>query len=132
MNKPLTPWTRATLATHLGGVLEGADANVDTIKEPTNATQNDLTCVLREQYLPAALGSAAGVLVVSQNVKTPTDRAVIRVFDIETAWVLLLRAFVPQLERDAGIHPSAVVHETARLEAGVCVGQCDWGGQLHR
>ena len=122
MNKPLTPWTRATLATHLGGVLEGADANVDAIKEPTNATQNNLTCVLREQYLPAALESAAGVLVVSQDVKTPTDRAVIRVFDIETAWVLLLRAFAPQLERDVGIHPSAVVHETAQLEAGVCVG----------
>ena len=95
---------------------------MQAIKEPTNATQNDLTCVLREQYLPAALGSDAGVLVVSQDVKTPTDRAVIRVFDIETAWVLLLRAFAPNLDRNPGIHPSAVVHETAQLEVGVCVG----------
>ncbi len=122
MNTTLTPWTRATLATLLGGVLEGNDANVIAIKEPKNATPNDLTCVLREQYLPAALGSAAGVLVVSKDVKIPTARAVIRVTDIESAWVLLLRAFTPNFDRNPGIHPSAVVHETAQIESGVCVG----------
>ncbi len=122
MNKTLTPWTRATLAKLLGGVLEGTDANVIAIKEPKNATQNDLTCVLREQYLPAALESDAGVLVVSQDIKIPDARAAIRVSDIEEAWVLLLRAFAPNLERNPGIHPSAVVHETVQLEAGVCLG----------
>ncbi len=121
MNRTLT-WTRATLAKLLGGVLEGENASVEAIKEPKDATEHDLTCVLREQYLPAALDSEAGVLVVSTEVKIPGARAVIRVADIETAWVSLLRAFAPSLERNPGIHPSAVVHETARLGAGVCVG----------
>jgi UDP-3-O-[3-hydroxymyristoyl] glucosamine N-acyltransferase len=122
VNRTLTPWTRATLATLLGGVLEGADASVQAIKEPKDATPHDLTCVLREQYLPIALESDAGVLVVSQDVKIADARAVIRVADIETAWVLLLKAFAPSLERNPGIHPSAVVHEMAQLEAGVSVG----------
>lgn len=122
MNRTLNPWTRATLAKLLGGVFEGHDAIVIAIKEPKDATEHDLTCVLREQYLPAALESAAGVLVVTHDVKIPDARAVIRVSDIESAWVLLLRAFAPNFDRNPGIHPSAVVHETAQLEAGVCLG----------
>jgi UDP-3-O-[3-hydroxymyristoyl] glucosamine N-acyltransferase len=122
VNRASTSWTRATLAALLGGVLEGSDANVNAIKEPKDATPHDLTCVLREQYLPAALESNAGVLVIAQEIKIPTARAVIRVENIETAWVSLLKAFAPNLERDPGIHPSAVVHETAQLESGVCVG----------
>lgn len=121
MNRPLTSWTRATLAKLLGGVLEGEDASVLALKEPLEATQNDLTCVLREQYLPAALESEAGVLVISELVKVPQARAAIRVADIESAWVSLLRAFAPNLERSPGIHPSAVIHPTAILEDGVCI-----------
>jgi UDP-3-O-[3-hydroxymyristoyl] glucosamine N-acyltransferase len=122
VNRPLTSWTRATLAELLGGVLEGADAPVTALKEPKDATQHDLTCVLRENFLAAAFESEAGVLVVTSDTKIPNTRAIIRVTDIETAWVLLLRAFAPNLERPVGIHPSAVVHETAQLEVGVSVG----------
>jgi UDP-3-O-[3-hydroxymyristoyl] glucosamine N-acyltransferase len=122
VNRPLTTWTRATLATLLGATLEGEDANVTSLKEPKDATLHDLTCVLRENFLPAALESDAGVLVVSQEAKIPNPRAVIRVADIESAWVLLLRAFAPSLEREPGIHASAVVHETAQIEAGVSLG----------
>lgn len=121
VNKPVTIWTRATLAKLLGGVLEGTDANVTALKEPKDATQHDLTCVLRENFLAAALESHAGVLVVTPDIKIPDSRAVIRVADIETAWVLLLRAFAPSLERDPGIHASAVVHETAQIEADVSI-----------
>jgi UDP-3-O-[3-hydroxymyristoyl] glucosamine N-acyltransferase len=121
VNRPLTSWTRATLAKLLGGVLEGTNANVEALKEPKEATQHDATCVLREQYLPAALESDAGVLVVAQDVKIPNTRAVIRVGDIESAWVLLLKAFSPSLERNPGIPSSAVVHETAQIEADVCI-----------
>jgi UDP-3-O-[3-hydroxymyristoyl] glucosamine N-acyltransferase len=122
VNSPLTTWTRATLANLLGSVLEGHDAPVLALREPKDASSHDLTCVLRENFLTAALESEAGVLVVGQDAKIPIARAVIRVADIETAWVLLLRAFAPNLERDPGIHPSAVVHETAQIEVGVSIG----------
>ena len=105
VNRPLTPWTRATLAKLLGGVLEGTDADVEALKEPKDATQSDATCVLREQYLQVALESDAGVLIVAQDVKIPNARAVIWVADIESAWVLLLRAFSPNLERNPEIRP---------------------------
>ena len=117
----LTPWTRATLAELLGSVLEGADGNVLALKEPVDASQNDLTCVLREDYLSEALECDAGVLVVGKAVVVPQPRAVIRVADIESAWVLLLRAFAPNLERTSGVHPSAVIHPSARLGTGVCI-----------
>ncbi len=122
VNRPLRPWTRATLAEFLGGVLEGEDASVAALREPKDATLNDATCVLRENYLQAALESNAGVVVVAQDLTIPNARAAIRVSDIEAAWVLLLRAFAPKLERDPGIHTSAVVHESATIEAGVHLG----------
>ncbi len=121
MNSPLTSWTRATLAELLGGVLEGTNAKVTALKEPKEASKTDATCVLREQYLPAALESEAGVLVVARDVTVPNARAVIRVEDIESAWVLLLRAFAPKLERNRGVHASAVVHPTAQIADGVCL-----------
>jgi UDP-3-O-[3-hydroxymyristoyl] glucosamine N-acyltransferase len=52
----------------------------------------------------------------------PEDRTVIRVIDIESAWVLLLRAFSPKLDHHPGVHVTAVVHPSARLEPGISIG----------
>ncbi len=115
-------WTRATLAEFLGGVLHGSDEAVLSLKEPREASYNDICCILRDKYLEAALTSEAGVLVVSNDVTVPETRAFIRVADIENAWVLLLQAFSPKLEYPVGIHVSAVVHPTAQLATGVSIG----------
>ncbi|NJK44051.1 MAG: UDP-3-O-(3-hydroxymyristoyl)glucosamine N-acyltransferase [Pleurocapsa sp. SU_196_0] len=75
-----------------------------------------MVCVLRDKYLETALRSGAGLLVL--NGSTPLERDHIRVSDIETAWVKLLRLFSPESSFD-GVHPSAVVHPEATLEDDV-------------
>jgi UDP-3-O-[3-hydroxymyristoyl] glucosamine N-acyltransferase len=110
---------RSELAARLGGTLHGEDGVVAALRDPLDATEHDVVCVLRDKYLPVALESRAGLLVL--NGSTAVDRAHIRVSDIERAWIGLLEAFAPKLE-DPGIHPSAVIHPEAVLEDGVQIG----------
>ncbi len=110
---------RSELAALLGGTLHGEDGRVARLREPDVAAEHDVVCVLRDQYLEAALKSRAGLLVL--NGSTAVDKAHIRVTEIETAWVNLLRAFAPPLER-AGIHPSALIHPEAQIAADVQIG----------
>jgi UDP-3-O-[3-hydroxymyristoyl] glucosamine N-acyltransferase len=113
--------TRTELAGRLGGELVGVDGRVGTLSDPGRASADDVTVVLREKFLGAALESPAGTLVVSRGIEVQTSKALIRVTDVEIAWVELLRLFAPKLEV-AGIDPTARVHPTALLEAGVQLG----------
>jgi UDP-3-O-[3-hydroxymyristoyl] glucosamine N-acyltransferase len=107
---------RSELAVLLEGTLHGEDAPVGALREPDEASAQDVVCVLRDKYLETALRSRAGLLVL--NGSTTLERDHIRVSDIETAWVKLLRIFAPQSKLE-GIHPSAVIHPEATLEEGV-------------
>ncbi len=117
-----SPKTRAEVAILLGGVLQGADAAVGRLSDPEVAQSTDLVCVLREKTaLAKALASAATTLVVSSNLELETDKILIRVPDVDLAWLTLLRVYRPPLE-PLGIDPSAKIHPSARLEAGVQIG----------
>ena len=107
---------RSELAAKLGGTLHGDDGAVAALREPTDATPDDASCVLRDKYLEAALKSDAGVLIVASGHQL--ERPHIRVLNIELAWIALLDLFAPRLER-CGIHPSAIIHPEATLEPDV-------------
>jgi UDP-3-O-[3-hydroxymyristoyl] glucosamine N-acyltransferase len=110
---------RSELAVLLNGTLRGPDAPVTGLRDPHEATEHDVVCVLRDKYLPAALKSRAGLLVLNGN--STVERDHISVANIELAWVTLLETFAATLERP-GIHPSAVIHESAILEENVQIG----------
>ncbi len=110
---------RSQLATILSGTFHGEDGAVDALREPADATPSDASCVLRDKYLAAALGSNAGVLIVTDQ--HHLERPHIRVPNIELAWIALLALFAPTLEA-TGIHPSAVIHPEATLEPDVQIG----------
>ena len=127
IRKPRTPsWTRAALAERLQGRLEGPDGPVERLCDPRHAGPHDAVFVRYERYLEPALRSQAGLIVLSDSVRvdlraTP-DRALLRVPNLEPAWVALLAWFAPNLDRAPGIHPSAQVHASAYLEPGVHIG----------
>jgi UDP-3-O-[3-hydroxymyristoyl] glucosamine N-acyltransferase len=110
---------RSELARRLEGQLVGADGVIKALRDPSDATPDDVTCVLRDKYLNAALESRAGLLVL--NGSTTLERDHIRVTDIERAWLTLLETFAPRLEH-VGIHPSAVIHPEAVIEPDVHIG----------
>ena len=110
---------RSELAAKLGATFHGEDGAVLALREPADAMPSDASCVLRDKYLEAALGSNAGVLIVADNHQL--ERPHIRVPNIELAWVALLDLFAASLEQ-TGIHPSAVIHPEATLEPDVQIG----------
>jgi UDP-3-O-[3-hydroxymyristoyl] glucosamine N-acyltransferase len=123
------PKTRAEVATLLGGVLHGSDAAVIRLSDPQTAQAPDLVCVLREKTaLANALASLAEVLVISNNLEIETSKALIRVSDVDLAWIELLRVFRLPLEHlgidsSAKIHPSAILGSDVQIGAFTVVGQ---------
>ncbi len=116
------PKTRAEVATLLGGELHGIDAPIGRLADPLVAGANDLVCVLREKTaLEKALSSAAEVLVLAEGLTLETSKTLIRVPDVEVAWLELLRVFALPLE-NLGIDPSAKIHPSAILAADVQIG----------
>ena len=116
------PHTRLELARLLGGELHGIDGLVGRLADPEAAVADDIVCVLREKTaLRPALESLAQTLVVAKTTKLETGKTLIRVSDIDLAWLELLRLF--RLPLDAlDIDSSAKIHPTAVLGMGVQVG----------
>ncbi len=130
-------YSRAELATRLGGVLIGENSAVFKLSDPSQAQADDVVCVLRPEYLSQALASAAGLVVLSQDLyKTVMnsendgvpEKAFLTVPDSELAWGELLKAFMPPQDFSPGIHDNAVIHPSAligknvHLAANVVVG----------
>ena len=116
------PKTRAEVATLLGGELHGKDAPIGRLADPLVAGVADLVCVLREKIaLEKALSSAAEVLVLTEGLPLETTKALIRVPDIELAWLELLRVFAFPLE-NLDIDSSAKIHPSARIASDVQIG----------
>ncbi len=113
--------TRQQLSTFLQGELQGTDAVLGRLADPEVALESDFICVLRPKTLPDILKSKAATLVIAQDIAVQTDKTLIRVADIELAWIALLRLYAQPLE-PANIDPSASIHSTAILEPNVHIG----------
>jgi UDP-3-O-[3-hydroxymyristoyl] glucosamine N-acyltransferase len=118
-------WTRSSLATFIGGTLEGEDGPVVRIADPEDAQSDDVVAARHQKYLEPCLQSRAGLIMLPANANLPdgvSPSAFLRVTDPEIAWERLLSAFAPQLERPPEIDPSASVHSSAVIGANVHIG----------
>lgn len=121
-------FTRSELAALLGGRLEGPDGPVSALRDPIDATINDVVVARYAKYLEACLESRASLVVIDEKTvldasrKDRPGRSFLRVLDLELAWERLLGAFSPKLERESGIHPSAQLHPSAVLGERVHIG----------
>ncbi|RJX36376.1 MAG: UDP-3-O-(3-hydroxymyristoyl)glucosamine N-acyltransferase [Desulfarculus sp.] len=110
------------LAQLVGGALEGpAERMVSGIKGINEADPSDVTFLANPKYAPALAQTRAGVVLVSQEQLVPAGLAVIRVKNPYLAYAQLLTEATRRPYQPLGVHPRAVVEDSARLGADCSV-----------
>jgi UDP-3-O-[3-hydroxymyristoyl] glucosamine N-acyltransferase len=109
------------LASLVGGELAGDPALVIRDLAPLEqAEAGDLSFVTGRRYQAAAERSRASAFLVPPGLELP-GRAVIRVSEPLLAVAALLRLFHPESAPPPGVHPTAVVADSARVAADATV-----------
>ena len=115
-------FTAAELAKHLGGEVLGNGAVVLTGFAPADRAQpGDLTFAENDSYFACAEQSAAAAILVDGNFKT-AKKALIRVPNARIAFAKALPLFYPEPAFPPGIHPTAIVAASAKLDPTAHVG----------
>lgn len=114
------------IAAYVGGEVTGdPETRVTGFASLEGARSGDLVYVEGGKHLARALASAAAALLVARDVPTGARRggkALIRVANPKLAFARVVDWLEPEPRLAVGIHPTAVVHETAQLAAEVAVG----------
>lgn len=118
------------LATLVGATLMGnRERIIDTVASLEEADESSLAFLGNPRYIAAAQKTRAGALLVSQQaadeLQFPAGCSLLVVEDPSAAFQQVALWFLATLKEPSGfegIHPTAVVHETAQLEEGVTLG----------
>lgn len=118
-------WTVQQIAELVDGELQGppgvAIASMQTV---TEAGPDQLTFIGDDKYARGWASSRARAALVRRGLDlTPGDhRALIWVEDVDLAMVRVLEALCPPPPALVGIHPTAVVHRTAKMAGSAAIG----------
>jgi UDP-3-O-[3-hydroxymyristoyl] glucosamine N-acyltransferase len=84
------------------------------------AREGDVTFLANPKYTPQIAVTKASAIFLNEGVNIDrSELAVLRAKDAYLAYTLALRAFHPAAPLEPGIHPGAVIHETASIAEGV-------------
>ena len=116
-------YTVSQLADLVGGTLRGdGSALIAGVAEVSEAGPNEATWVSRSKYEAAIQGSRAGAVLVPRDFPA-TPMPAILCEHIDRAVAALLGAFAKPVSRpDPGIHPTAIVHSSARIGESPAIG----------
>ena len=110
----------------VNGALEGsAEIIIQGVEQISVAEANQLTFVGEKKYIQQWAQSGASAAIVNDrlDIEPGEGRALIRVPDADLALAEILRMFeAAPPKSEPGIHPSAVVDETAQIGAGAVIG----------
>jgi UDP-3-O-[3-hydroxymyristoyl] glucosamine N-acyltransferase len=118
------------IAKRVGGRVVGKDVEVGGVASIESATERDIVFVESEKHLAAALGSRAGAVIAGEFAAAAQDntgqrpvphKPLLIVRQPRLAFAQAAELLVPPQRPAAGIHASAVVHESARLGKGVSI-----------
>lgn len=110
------------LAAQLGGQVAGdANAVLTGFAPADKAGTGDLTFAENETYFAKAVQSAASAILVSGDFAAP-GKTLIRVPNARVAFAKVLPLFFPEPSFAPGVHPSAVVAASARVDASAHIG----------
>src|SRR5580704_5974681 len=116
------PLSAAEIAKHLGGEVIGEPATVLTGFAPADRAQaGDLTFAENETYFHRAEASAASAILVAGDFKSER-KTLICVANARIAFARVLPIFFPEPVLAAGIHPTAVVADSARIDPPAHIG----------
>lgn len=118
-------YTASYLAERLQGtVLGNGSIEITGFASADRARPGDLTFAEEASYFLAAENSQASAILASGEF-TSASKVVIRVPNARVAMARVLPLFFPTEEEPPGIHPSAVIAESARIDPSVHIGpQC--------
>lgn len=113
------------IAALVGGTLKGgADPELSGVAPLERAQPTELSFLAHPRYVAYVQRSEAGALLVSEELEARVGegRTRIVVRDVHRALALVLNRLYPERPFEAGVHPTAIVHEEAVLGTGVAVG----------
>jgi len=111
------------LAENIGAVLFG-DGSIEVRGVATldDAGPDEITFLSNPRYASRVATTKAGAIIVGQDFGQATSIALLRVGDPYIAMSKALNLFFQPIERDGGIHPTAVVHPSAQLGLDATIG----------
>ena len=126
------PFTAAEIAGQMQGEVLGDGSIVLNGFAPANrARTGELTFAENVEYLALAEQSAASAIIVDRSV-TASTKVLIRVASPRVAFAKTLALFFPEPVFKAGIHPTAVIAASARIDPTAHVGpHCVVGEQVY-
>ncbi len=114
--------TLKELAGLLAGALEGPpDRRVNDLKGIEEAGPSDVAFLANPKYAKHLENCRAGVVLVARDQNTPPELAVIRVPDPYLAYAKLVTLAAKRPLRPLGVHPRAVVEDSAVLGREVSI-----------
>lgn len=124
--------TATDLATLVGGDLEGSgEVAISGVEALLEAAAGDLTFIGDAKHARQWTDASASVALVTRGLELGTwdheTRAIVRVDDADQAMIVVLEALEAATREladrpEPGIHPSAVIDETASIGEGVAIG----------
>ncbi len=111
------------IAARLGGELIG-DPRVTVRQVATleNATNETITFLANERYLDLLKTTCAGAVIIGTRLRDSLEMPRIVAANPYAYFARVSALFNPPTAGEAGIHPTAIVHPQARLDASVHVG----------
>ena len=119
-----TTMTAAEVAAAVGGTLTGTGgAIVDAIAPLDRATARDLSFLATAKYAVLFERSLAGVVLITPALVDSAGACAARVVvaSPHDALLSLIPRFYRAPARETGVHPTAIVHETARVGTGATI-----------
>ena len=115
--------TLAELQAHLGGTIRGnPDKAITGAASLESAGPNQLSFIVSPKYLLQAQASAAGILIVPENLEAPLQADCLAIANPHAAFARALSLLHPEPRQAPGIHPSAIVSSNADIGEGVSIG----------
>ena len=114
----------AEIAERLGGVLEGdGEIEIKAVAGLREAGSGDISFLANPKYATRVAETAASAVIVSSDWDRPATCALIRAENSDQAFAEAAELFhEPVPAPKPGVHPSAVVAESAQLGEGVSIG----------
>src|SRR5215471_3849932 len=113
------------IAGKLGVRLEpsNADAEITGIAAIETAGAGEITFVVNPKYAPLAKTTRAAAVIVDENFP-PLDKPTLRARNPQYVYLRVAELFYQPPPYQTGVHPSAVVHPTARIGHDASIGAC--------
>jgi len=118
-----TSYTLAEIAKWVNGAVRGdASRKITGVSGIEDADSSQITWLSHEKYIPQLKASKAGAVLVPEHFGETPMSAVLTANPTQAVAIILERFAPPVPRPEKGIHPSAVVAESAQIGRNVAIG----------